>query len=156
MKFLASLILSAALAVPALAADLSKDLKPDSRYYGVGWQSDGNHWSVELLITENGGQVAYPSANCSGNWTLTKATKDQTKYIERITEGVDDCIVLGTVILEPLSDGRLLYTFREHAAVIDARAVLLPATGARLDYMDALILTLNTIEFDYLLQEYFE
>ncbi len=140
----------------ALAGDLGKQVSAQGRYYGVGWQKNASHWSIELLLTEFGGQIAYPSLDCTGNWSLIDATLDKLQYFEKIVEGTENCIELGTAYLEPLPDGRLLYTWREHAAAVDARAILVPVKGDRLPYIDLLLLTLNGVEMDFLYPEYLE
>ncbi len=135
---------------------MSQDLKPRVHYYGVSWKNDGRHWSIDLNIIESGAKVNYLSADCSGQWALVEQSHDRLEYIEQITVGGESCIALGTVILEPLGDGRLHYTFKEHEASVAARAVLLPIEGDRLSYMALLMETLKVIKFDYLLPEYFE
>jgi len=154
-KWIVPLLLLLALVTPVRAGDLEKDIKPNDRFYGVGWQNDGSHWSVDLIFTGEGAQVAYPSAECTGNWTLLKGRSDRLEYLERITAGKENCIELGAVTLEPLGNGRLLYTFSEHVGKIDAKAVLIREDGKRLSYTDALVATLSTVEMDYLLPEYF-
>jgi len=138
------------------AADLADQLHPEARYYGVGWQSDGAHWSIEVILTANGAQVAYPSAKCFGKWTLASGGPDRFTYVEQITDGDQDCILLGRVALEPYSDDMLRYVFSETEGRTDAEAILLPVRGIRKNYMEMLLLTLNNISFDYLLPEYFE
>jgi hypothetical protein len=140
----------------ASAGDLGDKVSAQGRYYGVGWQKNASHWSIELLLNEFGGQIAYPSLDCNGDWTLIEATPDKLQYFEKIVEGTENCVELGTAFLEPLPDGRLLYTWREHAATVDARAILVPVKGARLPYIDLLLLTLNGVEMDYLFPEYLE
>lgn len=156
MKFVLTLLFAVFTAATAIAGDLQSQTLAQARYSGVGWQADGNHWSIEVLITERGAQVAYPSASCSGQWSLTARTPTRLDYMEQITDGVAECIALGSVTLEPMADGRLIYTYREHPTAILARAVLVPLGPERMDYMQRLRLTLDNIDFDFLLPEYFE
>ena len=156
MKFALTLCLMLVLPWAAPAADLIDRIAAETRYYGVGWQDDGSHWSIEVMITDKGAQVAYPSAACSGVWTLVSTTPRKITYTEHITDGVDNCIALGTVTLEPMADGKLLYSFQERPNIIEARAALLPLSAGRRDYMEALKATLDGVEFDYLRPEYFE
>ncbi len=153
--------LFAALAAPlprAAAGGLAEALEAGPlRYYGVGWQNDGQHWSIELLLTPGGAQVAYPSAQCAGEWKRLRNLTDRVDYAERILDGTENCIALGRVSLEPLDEGRLLYTFSEEPGTVTARAVLLPVgDGKRLDYIDRLLLTLKTVRLDYLLPDHFQ
>lgn len=156
MKLVLALIGALFAAIAAQAGDLHGQMLAQARYSGVGWQADGSHWSIEVLITEKGAQVAYPSAACSGQWTLINRMPERLDFMEQITDGIEECIPLGAVTLEPMADGRLMYTFREHQAAVLARAVLVPLGVERLDYMQRLRLTLDNIDFDYLLPEYFE
>ncbi len=156
MKFALTLCLLLTLPIAAPAADLIDQIAAETRYYGVGWQNDGSHWSIEVIITDKGAQVAYPSAACSGVWTLASVAPRKITYTEHITDGVDNCIALGTVTLEPMANGNLLYSFRERPNTIEARAALLPLSAGRRGYMEALKVTLNGVEFDYLRPEYFE
>jgi len=150
MKFLLSALIWLALASGAMAGDLRHRAEKQSRFYGVGWQDNGNHWSIELLLTPLGGQVAYPSLDCSGEWTLIRNRGSELEYVERITLGTENCVALGTVVLSALPGGRLLFTWREFPDTIDARAVLRPVAGeARLGYMTLLRETLNTVDLGF-------
>ncbi|NOX39416.1 MAG: hypothetical protein GXP05_02565 [Alphaproteobacteria bacterium] len=157
MKRLIILILTwGYLAIPqgAFAGELLRQVVEQSRYYGVGWQNDGNHWSIELLVQKNGAQIAYPSIGCAGIWTQTGQSGRQIEYLEEIQDGLSDCVALGTVRLEPLSNGALLYTWMETPPTVAARAVLLPLTEDRKPYMSLLKLTLNEVSLDYMLPEF--
>ncbi len=140
----------------AQAGDLADQIETQSRYYGVGWQNDGNHWSIELLIEGDRGQIAYPSIDCSGTWTQTGKYAAQIEYTEQILDGIEECIELGTVVIEPLDNGRLLYTWMEQVPKVDARAVLVPVNGQRMSYHDLMMLTLTTVNMDFLLPEFHE
>ncbi|MFQ5437954.1 MAG: hypothetical protein ACE5DK_03885 [Paracoccaceae bacterium] len=137
-----------------VAGDLVAEIRDQSRYYGVGWQNDGNHWSIELLIQGQGAQIAYPSIGCAGKWTLQGTYSAELNYTEQILDGTEDCINLGSVRLEPLPDGRLLYVWMERAPTVDAKAVLVPLAGKRMSYMELLKLTIDTVSFDYVLPEF--
>jgi len=157
MKRLIILILTWSYALspqPVLAGELLRQVIDQSRYYGVGWQNDGNHWSIELLVQKNGAQIAYPSIGCAGIWTLSGKSGRQVEYVEEIKDGLADCVALGAVRLEPLKDGALLYTWMETPPTVDARAVLLPVTIDRKPYMSLLKLTLNQVSLDYMLPEF--
>lgn len=155
ITFLVSCLISV-FSFTATAGDFGAEITSQSRYYGVGWQNNGNHWSIELLLTEKGGQIAYPSLDCTGIWTLQKRNAARMEYMEQILVNTKDCIELGTVILEPGPNDSLIYTWQEQVTTIGARAVLLPVMGERLTYMDLLKETLNTVDMDFLLPEYFK
>ncbi len=150
------ILVLAALPTAASSAELDETLVTQGHYYGVGWQSDGQHWSVEVVLTKHGGQVAYPSIGCTGSWSINKKGKDFVEYIEQIETGLDDCLELGLVRLETLADGRVAYTWSESLDSIVARAVLLPRENAKLNYMEQLKITLESIDFDFLLPEFTE
>lgn len=157
MRYVSVFLIALVMALPAQAAeDFAKSVAAQSRYYGVGWQNDGQHWTIDLALGESDGTVAYPTVDCSGTWTLIKKNLARLEFIERITDGLDNCIPLGTVTLEPLPDGELLYTFWEHADRVDARGVLVPMGPSRLPYMTLLKKTLNTVSLDYMLPEFSE
>jgi hypothetical protein len=143
------------LAAPPLGAgELNDKVAAQSRYYGVSWQSDGNHWSIEVIIDETGAQVAYPSIECTGEWQLTGQSEVILRYRETITDGIADCASRGAIEIESQPDGRLLYTWKETPETTDARAILLPVSEPRLNYMELLKLTLNNVEYDYLWPEF--
>ncbi len=139
---------------PALAGELLRQIVGQSRYYGVGWQNDGNHWSIELLVQKDGAQIAYPSIGCAGIWKQSGQSERQVEYIEEIKDGLDDCVALGAVRLEPLKDGALLYTWMETPPTVAARAVLLPLANDRKTYMSLLKRTLRDVSLDYMLPEF--
>ena len=141
------------LPLQAFAADLGDTLRAQTRYYGVGLQKDGNYWSIDGIFGQKDGQIAYPSLVCHGIWTLKDETHDRITFNEQILEGEDNCVILGTVTLTPLSDDLILYEWSEFPPLVDARAVLSPATDNKLSYIDQLRLTLNTVAHDYLLPE---
>ncbi|NOX74128.1 MAG: hypothetical protein GXP03_11100 [Alphaproteobacteria bacterium] len=141
---------------PLAAGELNNQITSQSRYYGVGWQSDGNHWSIEAIIDKTGGKVAYPSLECTGEWILTGQSEVILRYRETITDGIADCASRGEIELEQFSDGRLLYTWKETPETTDARAILLPVSGPRQTYMELLKLTLNNVEYDYLWPEFMQ
>lgn len=140
----------------AVAGDLGERLEKAARFYGVGWQSDGNHWSIDLFLSAREGHIAYPSLDCTGQWTRIGQGLDSLIYREQITENTNICIEFGDVSIEALDGDRLLYTWREQGGgPVVARAVLRPVGGAKRPYMDMLMETLNTVELDYLLPEFF-
>lgn len=146
-------LLLAALALLGLAHSgqasenaLLKQVQAQSRYYGVGWQSNGTHWSIELMITESGAEIAYPSLGCTGVWAPLASSLGYLDYRETITSGTDVCESTGTVRLGPLSHGRLIYSWTLPGEGVMAEAILFPLTETRRNYMELLVETLTTID----------
>lgn len=138
-----------------LAGDLTGQVQDQAHYYGVGWQNNGSHWSIDLELTKDGGKISYPSSGCAGQWSLIDERPEQLKYVEQILQGVENCIELGTVTIRGMRDGRLEYEWKEHSAIVVARAVLVPAKeNSRLSYHDLMMLTLNNVAMDFLLPEF--
>lgn len=140
--------------IPATAEEKAET--PTGHYYGVGWQNDGSHWSIDVFLDERGGKITYPSLSCDGVWTKIGTKNPQFQYIEQIVRGAENCIVLGTVTLGKLPNGTLEYAWQEHAVAIDARAILAPVDGAQKSYMEMLKLTLNAIDLKFMMPEFLE
>lgn len=135
----------------ATAADLSATLQGQARYYGVGFQNDGNFWSIDVIFEDQNAQIAYPSLSCHGIWNRTETTSTRVTFTEQILEGQDECVVLGNITITPLEAGNLLYEWSEFPPAVGARAVLLPVTEPRKPVIDLLRLTLDSVALDYLL-----
>jgi len=138
------------------AGDVSPPPEPVKEFYGVGWQDDGQHWSVAVHLGKKSGKIAYPSLKCSGDWTLVSTTPERLHFIETLTSGLDACIETGDVFLEPLPTGGYHYEWSELGADAGARAILFPVSDEKLSYMEQLLVTLNTVNLDYVLPEFSE
>lgn len=159
MKYLTILFAVITTSIFTLAANAGDTVtQPQSaeHFYGVGWQNDGNHWSIEVLLGEKSGQIVYPSLECTGDWTLVTATPDKLHFIETIIEGKEDCVETGDIFLGPLPTGGFLYEWNEPGAKIAARAILFPVIAGKMSYMEALKVTLDSVDLDYMLPEYVE
>jgi len=98
---------------------------------GVGQQSDGASWQMELDIanTQEGACaiVRYPDVGCAGYWTcLCDDEGGHLQAVERITEGRDRCIDGVSVDVGLSRDGSLV--FNGQTSEIDAKARLERAT----------------------------
>lgn len=156
MKILAAALIALALSLPAAAADMADRLSRPLRLEGVGWQNDGSHWSIDVILSEKGGQIAYPSLDCAGDWTRTGQTLDAFIYREHILHNAEICIEYGTVLISDAGPGAYLYEFREDGTgTVIARALLHEVGAARRPYMDLLKETLHKVDLDYLLPEFF-
>ncbi len=159
MKQLLTLLQAAMLTVWGLSAQAGgtgADAAQTFHFYGVGMQNDGSHWSIELLVTGDTGQIAYPSVGCSGDWNLVKREQNKLTFSEHITEGADVCLDQGIVTLEPALGGRSVYTWYDSPGKILARAMLDPVKGKRLPYIKMLARTLITVDTGYMLPEFLE
>lgn len=156
LPVLVALLVAVTAPVVAVAGALDRQIVRQNHYYGVGWQADGNHWSIDVVLTPGGAQIAYPSLGCTGSWKLIAATDQELTYAESITDGQRDCIATGVVRLRLLPAGRFLYSWQETDARIDARAVLLPTGKARMPYIQQLVETLNNVPLDYLEAPFYE
>ena len=79
---------------PASTPNVSRGLI--GRWEGVGHQSDGSTWEMELDITrvDDGvcGVVHYPSLGCSGFWVCDDSSGRRLRAVEHITEGRRTCV----------------------------------------------------------------
>ena len=66
------------------------------RWKGVGHQSDGSSWEMEVDVTrlDEGpcAIVQYPSLGCGGYWECLGSAGRRLRAIERITVGTDTCV----------------------------------------------------------------
>lgn len=149
--FLALLI--AAISLPWIALAQSKTVE---HYYGVGWQNDGSHWSIEVLLGDKTAQIVYPSLDCFGEWTLVSDTPEKLHFIETIVEGTENCVETGDIFLSPLPTGGYLYSWNEPGQTTAAKAILFAAVAGRLSYMEQLKVTLDRVNLDYMLLQFLE
>lgn len=78
----------------------SRDVDPLAglvgRWTGVGHQSDGSSWAMEVDVTrlEDGpcALVHYPSLGCSGYWECFHSAGRRLRAVERITDGKGICV----------------------------------------------------------------
>ena len=77
-------------------APLTATRKLIGRWEGVGHQSDGSTWPMEVDITrlDDGvcGVVRYPSLGCGGYWVCDSSSGRRLRATEKITEGRDICV----------------------------------------------------------------
>jgi hypothetical protein len=155
-RVLIALVSLLALALPVSAADLADRLSRPVRLEGVGWQNDGSHWSIDVILSAAGGQIAYPSLDCAGEWTRTGQGLSTFVYTERILHNTEACVEYGQVAISALDGGGFHYEWREgNGGAVIARAVLFEVGSARRPYMDLLLETLHMVDLDFLLPDYF-
>lgn len=95
---------------------------------GVGDQSDGPRWKMELDVSRTDAGVCaivrYPDLGCSGYWTcLEDGASHRIHAVERITEGRDRCADGVDVDIAMSHDGSRL-VFEASAGDIRAKAKL--------------------------------
>ncbi|WP_299245186.1 hypothetical protein [uncultured Aquimarina sp.] len=88
----------------------------EGKWTGIAFQIDlteDNQWTIELEIDikKETYNISYPSLNCSGNWKLTKYSKDQATFEEIIKNNTSVCIERGIVILSKIDNERVLYSY---------------------------------------------
>lgn len=83
---------------------------------GTGHQSDSSSWSIQFTVTVHNDSytydIAYPSLNCGGNWTLQSSSDRQASFIEHITYGKDRCVDGGTITLNQVDRNTLGYQWQ--------------------------------------------
>lgn|GEM_PF-1914626 len=93
---------------------------------GDGVQTDGQRWSVEIVLEANGAAIRYPSIPCSGRLDLLSSDKRSIALRETITQGTQACISGGTVVLRVEAGGSLLFDWTDPDSGLKATAILAP------------------------------
>jgi hypothetical protein len=111
MKNLFAALLMIVVAAPALAGEaLSARLAGE--WLGVGVQSDGQDWRMELRLTPRGATVDYPDEPCGGAWGFSSVKAGEVTGTEIISYGRDLCIDNSTVVLTDHKKGQLLILWK--------------------------------------------
>ena len=66
---------------------------------GVAYQASYGTWPIKLTVQNGRYFVDYPTINCKGEWKLTDKSITMVKFRERLTEGIDNCVNNGYVII---------------------------------------------------------
>ncbi|HEY8203501.1 MAG TPA: hypothetical protein VIF81_02150 [Pyrinomonadaceae bacterium] len=66
---------------------------------GVAYQANYGTWPIRLTVQNGRYFVDYPDNNCKGEWKLTDKSITMVKFRERLTEGIDNCVNNGYVII---------------------------------------------------------
>ena len=117
--------LSILLSSSATAEDANNGMPVDpSTWIGVGHQTGGWTWDIELMFGQDDLEINYPSLECGGIWTVETDTKTGEQYYrERLGYGTDNCIDGGRVTLTKTPDG-LKYQWSDDEGKITATATL--------------------------------
>lgn len=130
---------------PAGAGDLQALAAPGRVLVGVGFQDDGQTWSIRVAFGKRGAAIAYPSYDCFGRW---ERIGPPGRYLEYIEEGRERCIETGEVVLRPAEGEALEYRWAERDGPVIAAAILVPA-GQGQSYVDLLRLTLEKADLSF-------
>ncbi len=119
------LILLMALASP-IAAQAGADFigTHAGNWRGVGIQTDGSSWEMQLTLGPAQGIVSYPSLSCGGTWTYSEVGSARFSGVETIDFGLENCIESGSVYLQPYGENQLLYMWCGEESGVSAVAVL--------------------------------
>ena len=75
---------------------------------GIGYQIDGQEWTVRLSAGEELLTISYPSLACGGEWDLREVSDHSATGLETILEGIGNCNQHVEVELELIGPDRLL------------------------------------------------
>ena len=111
--------------LPALA-EMPGWWREGAVWAGDGVQDDGQKWSVEITLEDEGAAIRYDSIPCAGRLDLLKTGGDTATLRETITSGRWACITGGTVVLRVEAGGSLLFDWSDPASGLKATAILAP------------------------------
>ena len=76
--------------ISVVAQELPKWL--EGTWHGIGYQAPTNSaWKIDLDYDTKSFNISYPSLNCSGHWELLEYKNNRAIFVEKITEGVENC-----------------------------------------------------------------
>lgn len=101
---------------------------------GVGIQTDGSSWEMQLTLGPTQGIVSYPSLSCGGTWTYSEVGPASLSGDEIIDYGLENCIESGSVYVQPYGEDQLLYMWCGEEDGVSAVAVLARDGVAQDDY----------------------
>lgn len=117
--------------VGAVAAQTPQQDWLRGSWEGTGYQTDdASTWTMRLTMRprkKGAVEVAieYPSLKCGGRWQLLSANKIVARFRERLTTGQNDCANNGSVLLQRLSSGQLLFLYSNQGSrTLTASALL--------------------------------
>ncbi len=93
-------------------------------WHGVGIQTTGSDWSMELTLGPTLGVVRYPSLRCGGRWQYLDETADSLSGIETIDYGLENCIETGKIYLQPYQNDQMVFMWCGEEEGVSALAVL--------------------------------
>ncbi len=93
-------------------------------WHGVGIQTDGSDWSMELTLGPTLGVVRYPSLRCGGRWQFLNETANSLSGVEIIDYGLENCIETGEIYLQPAQNDQMIFMWCGEEEGVSALAVL--------------------------------
>jgi len=94
------------------------------KWRGVGIQSDGYDWDMQIALGPTMGEVRYPSLRCGGVWRYSTVTALGLSGIESITYGLENCIETGSIFLQPDGENQLIFMWCGEEDGVTAVALL--------------------------------
>ncbi len=101
---------------------------------GVGVQSDGASWAMQVTLGEGQGVVTYPSLQCGGIWTYGNMGVASLSGVETIDYGLENCIETGQIYLQPYQNDQMLFLWCGEEDGVSALAVLTRSTAPAATY----------------------
>ncbi len=93
-------------------------------WHGVGLQSNGAEWNVELTLGPTRGAVAYPSLQCGGVFRYRQVMAASLIAVETIEYGLETCYETGHVSLASYDETRILFVWCGEEDHVRSLAVL--------------------------------
>ena len=118
------LILTFAFAFALLISSIPLSVNAQSTYWldgqweGTGYQKDNGHnWTILLTADIDRGiyKIEYPSLSCGGEWVLSEIDGQRAVFTEKITDGIFRCANLGKVIVTPVDQNHISFTWFWHS-----------------------------------------
>ena len=79
---------------------------------GTGFQLNSKTiWSIRFTPGETESRIDYPSLDCGGTWVLEKAEPCKLIFKEFITEGTSRCTNFGKVIITPVDETHISFSY---------------------------------------------
>lgn len=104
MKYITSMLMFVCITTQAQHTEPT-EIK--GKWFGTGYQIDGQTWEIALNYKKNKIKINYPTLACKGNWTLIYADNEKTIFRETIKKGIDICDQGAEIYLSQLDNNRL-------------------------------------------------
>ena len=91
---------------------------------GVGIQTDGSNWGMEVTLGPTLGVVRYPSLRCGGRWRYGNETASSLSGVEAIDYGLENCIETGQIYLQSYQNDQIIFMWCGEEDGVSALAVL--------------------------------
>jgi len=118
-----TVIFALLLAATAQAAPLFTSTHAGN-WRGVGIQSDGSDWDMQVTLGPTLGTVRYPNLRCGGAWQYVDVRSGSLSGIETIDYGLENCVETGQVYLETFGENQIFFMWCGAEDGVSAVAVL--------------------------------